>query len=81
VLLPVMNTENPSFLIQMHPLNADLDGGTGDDTLEDEDPDSIGLIGGLGADHFDCGGYSQWDVKVHDFNPGEGDTKSNCPGL
>jgi Ca2+-binding RTX toxin-like protein len=62
-------------------VNAGLHGGDGDDTLEASSADHIYLTGGLGADHFDCGGYGQGDVTVRDFNPSEGDTKTNCPGL
>jgi Ca2+-binding RTX toxin-like protein len=62
-------------------VNAGLHGGDGDDTLEASNADHMYLTGGSGADHFDCGGYSQGDVTVTDFNSDEGDTKTNCPGL
>ena len=62
-------------------INGSLDGGDGDDRLDVNGPDHIHLKGGLGADHFDCGGYSQGDVTIKDFHPGEGDTKVNCPGF
>jgi Ca2+-binding RTX toxin-like protein len=60
-------------------VNAVLDGGDDDDTLEvvGRSVDHIYLTGGSGADHFDCDNSS--DVTIKDFNPGEGDTKTNCP--
>jgi len=58
-------------------INAGLFGGDGDDTLVASGPDHMYLTGGLGADHFDCGGSE--DVTIEDFNPSEGDTKTNCP--
>jgi hypothetical protein len=52
-------------------------GDDGDDTLVTNGGDLPSLTGGKGADHFDCGGSS--DVTIRDFNPDEGDTKTNCP--
>ena len=57
-------------------VNAGLYGGEGDDTLEASNVDHVYLTGGSGADHFDCGGYSQEDVTIKDFNAEEGDTKA-----
>ncbi len=57
-------------------VNAGLHGGEGDDTLEASNVDHVYLTGDSGADHFDCGGYSQEDVTIKDFNAEEGDTKT-----
>ena len=57
-------------------VNAGLHGGEGDDTLEASNVDHVYLTGGSGADHFDCGGYSQEDVTIKDFNAEEGDSKT-----
>jgi Ca2+-binding RTX toxin-like protein len=57
-------------------VNAELHGGEGDDTLEANNADHVYLTGDSGADHFDCGGYSQEDVTIKDFNAAEGDTKT-----
>jgi Ca2+-binding RTX toxin-like protein len=52
-------------------------GEDGDDTLVTNGGDQPSLTGGKGADHFDCRGNV--DVTIRDFNPDEGDTKTNCP--
>jgi len=54
-------------------------GEDGDDTLVSDGGDQPYLIGGKGADQFDCRGNI--DVTIRDFTPSEGDTKTNCPGL
>lgn len=48
-------------------------GGKGNDKLFGNGGDDI-LIGGPGADHFDCGPGND---TIRDFNPSEGDTKTN----
>jgi Ca2+-binding RTX toxin-like protein len=56
-------------------INAALYGGDGDDILEASRADHIRFTGGPGADHFNCGGVG-YDVTIRDFNPSEGDTKT-----